>query len=75
MGLIPKPELKNIPLNIMITPSLDEKLRASAEASGVNKSEAARFILEEFFKGESENSVQTPPAKNARDYGKIGVPS
>lgn len=76
MKLIPKPENKDIRLNMMITPSLDEKLRKAAEDSGVTKSEAARFILENFFSDDSEKVVTgRTGSKNNSKYEKIGVPS
>lgn len=74
MGLIPKPELKDTPLSMVITQSMDKKLRAFAKKNSVNRSEAARYIIENYFGEVSENSeVMTP--KNETDYGKIGVAS
>lgn len=74
MGLIPKPELKTTPLNIVVTPSMDKQLRLFAKKNGVNRSEAARFIIESFFGVESEKSEQSS-TKNEVDYENIGVAS
>lgn len=71
---IPKPELKDTLLNVAITPSMDKKLRSFAKRNGVNRSAAARFIIEFFFLEHSENSEPKPP-KNEADYENIGVAS
>lgn len=66
-----KPEKKELFLNIAITPTMDEKIRAFAEAHEVNRSVAARYILEQFFKDNPEAGLP----KNINDFDFIGVTS
>lgn len=67
-----KPEKKNRFLNVGLTPSMNDKIQKFADKHGVNRSEAARYILEGFFAGDFEISEATP-TKNNDDFEKIGV--
>lgn len=49
MEPIPRPELKNAPLNCMVEASLKAKVVQYAKQNGVSNSEAVRFILQKFF--------------------------
>lgn len=70
-----KPEKKNKFLNVGLTPSMDEKIQAFADKYDVNRSEAARYILERFFEGDYENIEATSISKNGDDFENIGVAS
>ena len=72
---IPKPELKGTLLNVAITPTMDKQLRAFAARNEVSRSEAARFIIENFFKTNPENVEGVSLPKNTDNFEKIGVPS
>ena len=69
-----KPEKKELFLNVAITPSMDKKIREFAKKYDVNRSEVARFILENFFEEHSENPEATP-TKNAADFEIFGMVS
>lgn len=70
-----KPEKKNKFLNVGLTPSMDEKIQAFADKNEVNRSEAARYILERFFESDFGNLEATPNSKNETDFGNFGVAS
>lgn len=72
---IPKPELKDTLLNVAITPTMDKQLRAFAARNKVSRSEAARFIIENFFKENPENIEGIHLPKNTDNFEKFGVPS
>ena len=69
-----KPEKKELFLNVAITPSMDKKIREFAEKYEVNKSEAARQILEFFFTENFENPEAVIP-KNEANFGNFGMQS
>ncbi len=70
-----KPEKKDHFLNVGLTPSMNEKIQAFADKHGVNRSQAARYILQGFFDGDFEISEETPISQNSEDFEKIGVAS
>jgi DNA polymerase III delta subunit len=70
-----KPEKKNKFLNVGLTPSMDDKIQAFADKHEVNRSEAARYILELFFQSDSENIEAHPISKNDSDFGNFGIAS
>lgn len=70
-----KPEKKNKFLNVGLTPSMDEKIQAFADKHDVNRSEAARYILEKVFDHDFENLEVALNSKNGANFEKIGVAS
>lgn len=70
-----KPEKKNKFLNVGLTPSMDEKIQAFADKYEVNRSEAARYILERFFESDFGNLEAAPTSKNGDNFENFGVAS
>lgn len=70
-----KPEKKDHFLNVGLTPSMNAKIQAFANKHEVNRSEAARYILERFFESDFENIGAQPVSKNGADFENIGVAS
>ena len=68
-----KPEKKNKFLNVGLTPSVNQKIQAFADEHGVNRSVAARYILENFLNGNFEIPEDTPVSQNSTDFENIGV--
>ncbi len=70
-----KPEKMNEFLNVGLTPSLNEKINAFCDKHRVNRSQAARYILEGFFEGDFEIPEDTSVSQNSADFENIGVAS
>ena len=70
-----KPEKKDQFLNVGLTPSMNAKIQAFADKHGVNRSVAARAILQSFFDGDFEISEETPISQNSADFENFGVPA
>jgi hypothetical protein len=70
-----KPEKKDKFLNVGLTPSMNEKIQAFADMHGVNRSEAARFILERVFEKDFENLEAALTSKNVTNFENFGVAS
>lgn len=68
-------EKKNKFLNVGLTPSVNEKIQAFADEHGVNRSVAARYILENFLNGNFEITEDAPISKNFSDFENIGMQS
>lgn len=68
-----KPEKKDKFLNVGLTPSMNEKIQAFADMHGVNRSEAARFILERVFEKDFENLEAALTSKNVGNFENIGI--
>ncbi len=49
MGISLKPETKSVHVGFNVTPTMERELVEFAEKHGVNKSEAARYIIALFF--------------------------
>ena len=70
-----KPEKKDQFLNVGLTPSMNAKIQAFADANECNRSEAARYILEKVFERDFENLEVALSAKNSSNFENIGVAS
>jgi hypothetical protein len=70
-----KPEKMNEFLNVGLTPSLNEKINAFCDKFEVNRSQAARYILQGYFDGDFEIPEVTPIPKNETDFENFEVAS
>lgn len=70
-----KPEKKDHFLNVGLTPTMNAKIQAFADANECNRSEAARFILESVFERNFEKLEAALNSKNGSNFENFGVAS